>query len=329
MINNHKIRNSIRILCILTVWNASTARTNPTTTHTQIKTTEPVSTPEDSRDKLWVTLKPKKLRTPKPPKTTTEPVYYEHASDMVNEYEDYDPLTESPYNGIDYREQLVKHHVVPDFISVVPIYPLEIYYRNAVVKYGNVLTYNETRLEPKIMNWHHHSEKFYTVIMTDPDGPFGDARDFEEEWHHWLITNIYGHYIELGDVYAEYIGIIPSRGKHIHRYIFVVYEQPGEDPMEFDEIHLGPEPINMLRGYFSTKEFVKKYNLTGPWACNFFLGDWSKAPRPKRIPMKTGPTIHPDDVPDQECHIGEDIDFDISDLDLTPDEEDHMNSIGE
>jgi phosphatidylethanolamine-binding protein (PEBP) family uncharacterized protein len=47
--------------------------------------------------------------------------------------------------------------------------------------------------------------------MTDPDAPSRQNAKFRE-WHHWLVVNIPGSQLSLGEVKSEYIGAGPPQG---------------------------------------------------------------------------------------------------------------------
>lgn len=48
------------------------------------------------------------------------------------------------------------------------------------------------------------------------------------EWHHWLVANIPGTAVGKGEALAEYVGSGPPDGTGLHRYVYLVYKQPGK-----------------------------------------------------------------------------------------------------
>lgn len=48
------------------------------------------------------------------------------------------------------------------------------------------------------------------------------------EWHHWLVVNIPGNDIGKGETLSEYVGSGPPKGTGLHRYVMLVYKQPGK-----------------------------------------------------------------------------------------------------
>lgn len=70
---------------------------------------------------------------------------------------------------------------------------------------------------------------------------------------------------------SEYVGSGPPKGTGLHRYVFLVYKQPGK--ISPDE----PKLTNRSgdhRGKFSVSKFAKKYNLGDPVFGNFFQAEW-------------------------------------------------------
>ncbi|VDM93983.1 unnamed protein product [Onchocerca ochengi] len=96
--------------------------------------------------------------------------------------------------------------------------------------------------------------------MTDPDAPSRKNPVFRE-WHHWLIINISGQNVSSGTVLSDYIGSGPPKGTGLHRYVFLVYKQPGSIT---DTQHGGNRPN------FKVMDFANKHHLGNPVAGNFF-----------------------------------------------------------
>ncbi|KOB66487.1 Phosphatidylethanolamine binding protein isoform 2, partial [Operophtera brumata] len=90
-------------------------------------------------------------------------------------------------------------------------------------------------------------------------------------WHHWLVGNIPGTSVAEGDVLSAYVGSGPPPGTGLHRYVFLVYKQPGK--LNFDEPRL-TNTSGANRGKFSISAFAKKYNLGDPIAGNFYQAQY-------------------------------------------------------
>lgn len=129
----------------------------------------------------------------------------------------------------------------------------------------------QVRDEPTVQ-WIAGKDDYYTLLMTDPDVPEKMYPQLKE-YLHWLVVNIPGGQMPLGDVRVGYVGATPPKGSGLHRYVFLLYKQP--DYLKFDIEHV-PKHSESSRIKFSTRQFVRKYNLGFPLAGNFFTSEWSK-----------------------------------------------------
>ncbi|KAK9890518.1 hypothetical protein WA026_010594 [Henosepilachna vigintioctopunctata] len=124
-----------------------------------------------------------------------------------------------------------------DMIKPVPQKKLEVFYPKTkqIVNLGNELT-------PKMSEIPH------------------------KEWQHWLVVNIPGSDLSKGEVLNEYVGSGPPKDSGLHRYVFVLFKQPGK--ITFTEPKHSKTDGN--RGNFSVKRFAEKYNMGNAIAGNFF-----------------------------------------------------------
>jgi hypothetical protein len=67
-------------------------------------------------------------------------------------------------------------------------------------------------------------DTFYTLVMVDPDAP--SRADAEGEYRHWVVANIPGAEINKGEVLQDWAPPSPPSGSGLHRYVFILYEQP-------------------------------------------------------------------------------------------------------
>jgi phosphatidylethanolamine-binding protein (PEBP) family uncharacterized protein len=162
-----------------------------------------------------------------------------------------------------------KEKVVPDVIDDITKSVVEVSYGTHKVDMGNILTPTIAQ-NPPTVSWNADSNKMYALIMTDPDAPSRKDPKFRE-WHHWLVVNIRGGDVANGEVLSDYIGAGPPEGTGLHRYVFLVYEQPSQ--LTFDEKKLTNRSGDG-RGKFSARNFAKKHNLGAPVAGNFFQAEW-------------------------------------------------------
>jgi len=170
-------------------------------------------------------------------------------------------------------EKFERDEIVP---LVLPRTPNEMAYvvysggRN--VNLGNVLTPSEVTHAPSV-SFTADRHKNHTLIMVDPDAP-SRKNPFYKEWLHWLVVNIPGTNISEGETLAAYMPPDPRKDTGLHRYIFVVYEQPSGN-VTFRERKLGPKQTNPTeRAYFSVWNFASGHYLGDPLAGNYFLSKW-------------------------------------------------------
>ncbi|RXG69018.1 Phosphatidylethanolamine-binding protein-like F40A3.3 [Armadillidium vulgare] len=126
----------------------------------------------------------------------------------------------------------------------------------AKVELGNELTPTQVQNVPQV-SWEAEEGSYYTLIMTDPDAPSRKEPKFRE-WHHWLVGNIPGSDVSKGETLSQYVGSGPPKGTGLHRYVYLVYKQPGK--LTFDEPRL-TNTSDENRAKFSAKKFAAKYKL--------------------------------------------------------------------
>ncbi|XP_065287456.1 protein D2-like isoform X2 [Dermacentor albipictus] len=159
--------------------------------------------------------------------------------------------------------------VVPDVIDTVPENTIEVTYNDQKVNMGNVMTPTQVQSPPKV-SYPTETDAFYTLCMTDPDAPSRQSPKYRE-WHHWLVVNIPGCNVSEGETLSQYVGSGPPKGTGLHRYVFVVYKQPGK--LNCDEKRLTNRSGDH-RGCFKIRDFAKKYQLGEPVAANFYQAEW-------------------------------------------------------
>jgi phosphatidylethanolamine-binding protein (PEBP) family uncharacterized protein len=167
-------------------------------------------------------------------------------------------------------DKFKEHQVVPDVIANAPTEKVEVTYSSHNVDLGNVLTPTQVQ-HPPTLKWTGDGNSLYTLIMTDPDAPSRKEPKFRE-WHHWLVVNIPGTNINQGEVLAEYVGSGPPKGTGLHRYVFLVYKQPGK--ITDSEHGKLTNRSGDGRGCFKTSKFVQKHHLGEPVAGNFYQAEW-------------------------------------------------------
>ncbi|XP_015610252.1 protein D2 isoform X2 [Cephus cinctus] len=163
-------------------------------------------------------------------------------------------------------QALQTHGVIPDVVDTVPpSFAKVVYPNNLTIEIGKEYTPTQVKDQPSV-SWDAEAGSFYTLCMTDPDAPSRKEPKFRE-WHHWLVGNISGNDVSKGEVLSEYIGSGPPPDTGLHRYVFLVYKQPGK--LTFDEKRL-TNKSGENRGLFSIRKFAAKYKLDEPIAGNMY-----------------------------------------------------------
>nr|AAP93925.1 phosphatidylethanolamine-binding protein [Branchiostoma belcheri tsingtauense] len=164
-----------------------------------------------------------------------------------------------------------KHGVVPDVIDAAPKGVLEVQYGGQKVDLGNELTPTQVKDKPTVLKWDSEPGAFYTLILTDPDAPSRANPEYRER-HHWLVVNIPGNDVSKGEELSQFVGAGPPQGTGLHRYVYLVYKQPGKISCENEPKLTNTSGEN--RGKFSARDFAKKYNLGAPVAGNLFQAQY-------------------------------------------------------
>ncbi|XP_026333145.1 protein D2-like [Hyposmocoma kahamanoa] len=163
------------------------------------------------------------------------------------------------------------HNVVPDVIERWPDTMASVVYSNrAVATKGHELTPSQTKTAPAV-KWNAFPQYYYTLAMVDPDAP-SRVTPIYREWLHWLVINIPGDNVAAADVIANYNGPSPPKNTGLHRYVILVYKQPGR--INFNELYLD-DTNPSKRANFSIAKFARKSNLqVPPVAGDFFMAQY-------------------------------------------------------
>ncbi|XP_017051170.1 protein D2 [Drosophila ficusphila] len=158
-------------------------------------------------------------------------------------------------------EALKKHHVIPRLLACKPTAVIDVQYPcDIMVHPGRVIVVNEVLKQP-IVRFKADPDRFYTLMMVDLDVPP------DGEWLIWLVGNIAGCDLALGQTLAAYDLQRGMVGVNIHRIVFLAYQQYLE--LDFDEV-LIPQREEKGREQFNCNRFARKYALGNPIAANFF-----------------------------------------------------------
>jgi len=164
--------------------------------------------------------------------------------------------------------------IIPDVVDEEPLNVLRMEY-----KFSNTMTFKLTEMgqtmAPSLVRYCPvnlqfdgcDAKKLYTVILTDPDARDREKHEFRE-WIHFVKINVKGSDLtNSGDVMIEYVGSGPPKGSGLHRYVWLVYEQPNGG--QIDVAKCGQKKLIAAGGNgegrrsWKARNFVK-HNKLGP-----------------------------------------------------------------
>ncbi|NXU69189.1 PEBP1 protein, partial [Horornis vulcanius] len=153
-----------------------------------------------------------------------------------------------------------------------PAHPLRVKYGSVEIdELGKVLTPTQVQHRPTSIEWDGcDPQKLYTLVLTDPDAPSRKDPKFRE-WHHFLVTNMKGNNVGSGTVMSDYVGSGPPKGTGLHRYVWLVYEQPQQ--LACNEPVLSNRSGDK-RGKFKVAAFRSKYGLGALVAGTCYQAEW-------------------------------------------------------
>lgn len=151
-----------------------------------------------------------------------------------------------------------------DVIPSPPNQQCKVFFESgAYLKGGDKLTPKQARTQP-LIQWKSKPKKFYTVCMCDPDA-------VNKEFQHWLVGNVPGNNVCMGQTLTEYIGPFPKKDTGIHHYVILVFLQ--EKAITFTEDFLNSKSVEG-RSNFSVAKFADTYSLGNPVAGNVFEAEY-------------------------------------------------------
>ncbi|KAG7271212.1 hypothetical protein CRUP_003389 [Coryphaenoides rupestris] len=167
-----------------------------------------------------------------------------------------------------FRDLFPKAHFLPQVLLGIS-YGQD---RRNSVYYGNRLTPTEASLAPDV-SFEAEEGSLWTLLLTCPDE---HLLDNEAEYVHWLVGNIPGGQVQLGQELCDYMAPFPARGTGFHRYVFVLFKQEGL--MDFQQ-DARPSPCHSLEGRtFKTVEFYRKYqDSMTPAGLGLFQCQWDES----------------------------------------------------
>lgn len=115
-------------------------------------------------------------------------------------------------------------------------------------------------------------EKYYTLVMLDPDAPSKKEPKFRS-WLHWLVINIRDGLVANGTDVMPYMPPTPPKGSGKHRYVFLVFQQEKRQKI-VDTIK--------KRSKFSINDYASKNSLSRVAGFTYFTTE-AKKKRLKRL----------------------------------------------
>ncbi|AGO10821.1 AaceriAFR694Wp [[Ashbya] aceris (nom. inval.)] len=190
-------------------------------------------------------------------------------------------------------QALSEHSIFPDVLvpsaekgpsgHLVVEYPGE----SSAVTLGNVLPVEAAQTVPNVMLITTEPGKvkegeLFTLAMTDPDAPSRSDHKWSE-YCHFLETNVtlgsddgVSHVVLKGNPQVEHMGPAPPAGTGAHRYVWLLFRQPGRLELSEEELARLQSRINW--GYSEKRppvgvgEFAGEKNLELV-AVNFFYAE--------------------------------------------------------
>lgn len=133
-------------------------------------------------------------------------------------------------------------------------------YHGTTVSNGNYIPFTKTSEQPQLI-FYPRKDKYYTIIMFDPDAP-SRTNPANRNWLHWLITNIYEDKLGTGETIMNYQPPSPPYKSGNHRYVFILLEQTNR--IIFTKI--------TNRAKFDLEHFINNYNLK-PINMDYFVSN--------------------------------------------------------
>ncbi|XP_040568021.1 large ribosomal subunit protein mL38 [Lepeophtheirus salmonis] len=136
---------------------------------------------------------------------------------------------------------------------------------------GNIVKPSQASIQPKVS---FSGTKYYTLVMSTPDGHFEDEN---QEYVHWMVGNIHnGSKEEV----IPYCRPFPPKGTGYFRYVFVLYEHEYKIDLSQFNLKEDNQIIDLKKRTFSSSYFFEsqKDSVT-PVGLSFFQSDYDSSLR--------------------------------------------------
>lgn len=174
------------------------------------------------------------------------------------------------YPPTDMEAKFLEAGVVPDVLNDVPPAVAELQYSPELgpVAPGTELTPRQALNAPATVKYPTELGTLYCVLLVDADSPTPADRSLSDLVH-WMVLNIPGTDISLGESYFEYLGPGTPENSGLHRYVLSVFKQSSVLTLE------SPPQTREGRLKFNTRDYAEKHNLELV-AANFFTAQFDQ-----------------------------------------------------
>ncbi|XP_012678690.1 39S ribosomal protein L38, mitochondrial [Clupea harengus] len=182
-------------------------------------------------------------------------------------------------NGPYHIQRLAEHYgIYRDLFPMaffVPRVMMHVHYgddASTAVYYGNQLPAATAAAPPRV-TYEAEEGSLWTILLTCPDEHLQDG---EQEYVHWLVGNIPGSAVELGQEVCHYLPPVPAKGTGFHRFILVLFKQDA--PVDYTEdCRLSP-CYSLTERTFKTVDFYRKHqDVLTPASLAFFQSQWDES----------------------------------------------------
>nr|XP_018904955.1 PREDICTED: OV-16 antigen-like isoform X1 [Bemisia tabaci] len=177
------------------------------------------------------------------------------------------------------EEIFQRHGIIPDLIDDAPQYEIAIRYAGAISPdFGTKHPPQDLQFPPFALRFPTVPHVMYSLFMFDLDSP-SRKNATKRPYIHWGIANIPNHGILYAETLVKYLGPFPENGTGLHRYVFLIYEQPFSSHFNYTVSYTEPRLLTSIddpqRANWDIRKIVRKYKLEGPIAGNFLYCEWT------------------------------------------------------
>lgn len=154
--------------------------------------------------------------------------------------------------------------IIPDVLDdIKPTLELEVKFPKGRIHHGTELRPSEAAHAPHV-HWQAAAGAKHLLMMVDPDAPSRATHTYRN-WRHWIVADIPGGDVSKGHTVSDYVGPGPPQGTGLHRYIFLLFEQPKE----IHEAHMSTKGMDCAK--FDVRAFMQKHGLGTPIGADWFV----------------------------------------------------------